>query len=59
MIYLGRPELPSKLQELQAMTLKLIDLKTMQEEENYFEFIGQLAAVVIERGNIHMSPHFS
>lgn len=41
------------------MTLKLIDLKTMQEEENYFEFIGQLAAVVIERGNINMSPHFS
>lgn len=50
MIYLRRPEVHPKLQELEELTLKLGDFSSMGEDDNYIEFIGQLAAVVVERG---------
>lgn len=52
MIYLRRPDVPAKLQELQELTLKMGDFSEMAEDDNYMEFIAQLAAVVLEREDL-------
>ncbi len=55
MIYLKRPEIHPKQEELRQLTLKIGNFAAREEDEDYLEFIPQLAAAVMDRGKRQLS----